>query len=107
MDQTKKLSREKYWKGHIDRHSKTSMSQKEYCRKNNLGYWSFNTWKRKLSEKNSNKDLFEIPGKKIPEISNMPSGIELEINQSLKINITAGFCPELLRNVISALVISQ
>ncbi len=105
MKKTTKQTRKQYWQKHINRYSKTSMSQKEYCRQNDIGYWSFNNWKRRLSEKTNDNDLVEIPAKKIRKISKAASSIELEINSSIKVIILPGFDSELLRNIISVLVV--
>ena len=103
MNHKDKASREQHWKKHVARYSGTSMTQREYCRKNDINYWTFNTWKRKLSEKNCKGSLVEIPAGKVRDIPCIPLTIELEINRSLKINLSQGFDPELLTKVVSTL----
>ena len=106
MSQSIKSSREKYWQKQIARHSRTTLSQREFCKRNGLSYWSFNSWKRRLSEINSSS-LVEIPSNRIKNLSESPSGIELVINQSITIKLSSGFDHDLLRDIISALVTEQ
>ncbi len=107
MNQIKNPSKEKYWQKQVEKYSKTSMSQRAFCRNNGISYWSFNTWKRRLSENSVKKDMVEVPAKKVRGVSKVPSKIELEINQSIRVFISSGFDPDLLKNVISALVADQ
>ncbi|MFH0976223.1 MAG: hypothetical protein V1874_10625 [Spirochaetota bacterium] len=49
----------KYWKSHIEKHRKSRVSQKKYCRQQEISYWSFNHWKKQIKPKSSK--LQEIP----------------------------------------------
>lgn len=99
----RKASREKYWKKHIESYFRTSMTQRAYCRKNNLSYWSFRNWKRMLDGDTGGTELVAVPASVLPDVSPMPSALGIEINRSLRITISRGFDPELLVEVIKAL----
>jgi len=41
--------RQDYWNGHLLRSKQTEVTQKEYCRENELNYNTFKYWQRKIN----------------------------------------------------------
>ncbi len=73
--------RQAYWQAHVEAHSKSRLTQREYCRQNNISYWSFNSWKRSL-DKEQNNGLQDISPKIIQGLSSEEKQIEMTLNFS-------------------------
>ena len=43
-------SRQAHWQGHMERWQQSGQSQKAYCREQDLSYFRFQYWRRKLRE---------------------------------------------------------
>ena len=43
-------SRQAHWQGHIERWQQSGQSQQAYCREQDLSYFRFQYWRRKLRE---------------------------------------------------------
>jgi hypothetical protein len=91
-----------YWNKHLTSWGKSKLSQAQYCRQNNLNPNMFSKWKRLLSAKNDQLLLTEVPVDKIiNESSN--SGIELIINESIKVRVVDNFNKELLQELLKSI----
>jgi hypothetical protein len=90
-----------YWEGHVKAYQKSGLTQREYCRQNNISYWSFNPWKRKLESESS--ELCEIPIQTVQSLSSETKHIEIIISEKLKVTIPESFSKSTLRDVLSVL----
>ncbi len=73
--------RAKFWKTHIDKWAETGLSQREYCRQNNLRPNRFTYWKVKLSKTDLPMELVQIP---LPIHRFKPPGLKLNIGRGLQ-----------------------
>jgi len=94
-----------YWKKHIDSWQETGLTQTEYCRHHNLKHHQLVYWKKRFLK--SETDVSFIPIK-LEDLLDLPTQSDcaalcLVINNHLKIEIRAGFDPQLLRQLIFAL----
>ena len=94
-----------YWKQHIDSWQETGLTQTEYCRHHNLKHHQLVYWKKRFLK--SETDVSFIPIK-LEDLLDLPTQSDcaalcLVINNHLKIEIRAGFDPQLLRQLIFAL----
>ena len=88
-----------FWKNHLSCWEQSQLSQSEYCRQNNLDKYLFSKWKIKLNDKAENTGFIEIP---INNLAKEPSntGIELIINDSVKIKLDENYNENLLKKVL-------
>lgn len=96
----RKNSPRNYWQQHYQSFKKLSITQREYCRQNNLGYWTFNKWKRFFDQESTSTSLQQLPVKYQPV---KPEKLEIILQDNLKISIPEHFSEQTLRKVISAL----
>jgi len=94
-----------FWKQHIDNWQETGLTQAEYCRRNNLKHHQLVYWKKRFLKTETDvsfvplklEDLLDIPAR--PDAASL----SLVLNNHFKIEISAGFDAQLLRQVIIAL----
>ena len=94
-----------YWKQQIEQWQQTGLSQAEYCRRNNLKHHQLAYWRKRCLKTESAvsfaavqlEDLLDIPA------STDQASIAVVIDNRFKVEVTAGFDPQLLRQVIAAL----
>jgi hypothetical protein len=94
-----------YWKQHIDSWQETDLTQAEYCRRHNLKHYQLVYWKKRFLKTETHvsfvplklEDLLDIPAQ--PDCASLC----LVINNHFKIEIRAGFDPQLFRQLIFAL----
>ena len=95
-----------YWKQHIDSWQQTGLTQAEYCRRHNLKHHQLVYWKKRFLK--TETDITFVP-LKLEDLLDIPSsGLEhasltLVIDNQFKIEIRAGFDPQLLRQLIFSL----
>lgn len=68
------VSNTQKWLEHVEAWKKTSISQREYCRLNNLSVKSFSNWKLKLSRSQEARPVAEAD---IPVLKSSPKPIPL------------------------------
>ena len=95
----KKTSRD-YWQQHYQSFKVGDTSQREYCRQNNLGYWTFNKWKRVFEKENTSTSLQQVP---VKYHSVKSERLEIILQDNLKISIPDDFSENTLKKVMSAL----
>jgi hypothetical protein len=96
----RKDSTRDFWQQHYQTFKTAETTQREYCRQNNIGYWSFNKWKRRLDQENTSTSLQQLPVKYAPM---KPENLELILHDGLKISIPENFSEDTLKKIISAL----
>jgi hypothetical protein len=95
----------RYWKNQIEQWQQTGLTQAEYCRRNNLKHHQLVYWKKRYLKTQTEvsfaavqiEDLLDIPA------STDQASIAVVIDTQLKVEVTEGFDPQLLRQVIAAL----
>ena len=94
--------RKEYWKQHYDLFKNSGLTQREYCTKNDLRYWTFNQWKRRFDKADTNTSVQEIPVKYIPKTT-LADRIENIMEDQIKISIPDDFSSVTLQKIFSIL----
>ncbi len=96
----KNEERAKSWRIHIEQWAESGLSQREYCRQNNLKSNRFTYWKVKYSKTDQPMELVQIP---LPIDHCKSSGLKLNIGRDLQVEIPDGFEKETLEQVLLAI----
>ena len=43
--------RQRFWQAHVSAWGRSGLTQREYCKRQGLGEWSFSAWKRRLAKR--------------------------------------------------------
>ena len=97
---SRKDSTREFWYTHYHTFKSQEITQREYCRANNLGYWSFNKWKRQFDSENDSTALQKLPVRYLPVKSEK---IEILLTENIAIAIPEHFSENTLKKIISAL----
>jgi len=90
-----------FWQAHVKAQNDGGLTQREYCRQNNLSYWSFNSWKRRI--KNESIQFHEIPPTIVQGLSDENRQIEITVNDAIRISVPEGFSAATLRDILHVL----
>ena len=97
-----KKDRREYWKQHYISFQESGLTQREYCKQKDLGYWTFNQWKRRFDKSESDMSIQEIPIK-LPLKTSSGKHIEIVLNNNIRLSIPDNFSSDTLKKIISAL----
>ena len=94
-----------YWKQHIDSWQETGLTQAEYCRRHNLKHYQLVYWKKRFLKTETAVSFVPLELERLLDIpcQQARAPLCLVINNNFKIEISAGFDPQLLRQLIFAL----
>ncbi len=92
-----------YWQRKVNEFNNSGLTQREFCRQNDLSYWSFNSWNRRLSKDKGATSLVEIPSKTIKSMSQPKDEFEIITKNGLRIKIPDKFKPETLSSILEVL----
>ena len=103
MNKEKSLIRQNYWESHVAAFHKSGFTQREYCRQQNISYWSFNSRKRSLG-KLENTELQEISTETIQQLKpENNKNIDIVLNNNIRISIPIEFSESSLQKILSVL----
>ena len=92
--------KKEYWSKHIKQFKISGLSQKKYCERENLSYWSFRTWYYKAKP--------EIPENRFIKVENpcqikkSSTGITITLSGKIRIDINEDISEEVLRRIFRA-----
>jgi len=94
-----------YWKQQIEQWQQSGLTQAEYCRRNNLKHHQLAYWKKRCLKTQTDVSFAAV---QLEDLLDTPAladqaALTLEIDNLFKVQITEGFDPELLRQLIAAL----
>ena len=94
-----------YWKQQIEQWQKTGLSQAEYCRRNNLKHHQLVYWKKRYLKAETEVSFVPVQLEALLDIPAPADQASLTviIDNQFKVEIAAGFDPQLLRQVVTAL----
>jgi len=94
-----------YWKQQIEQWQQTGLSQAEYCRRNNLKHHQLVYWKRRCLKTETEVSFVPVQLEALLDIPAPADQASLTviIDNQFKVEIVAGFDPQLLRQVLTAL----
>ncbi len=96
---TEMNQKKKYWKGHIIKWQRSGLSRSRYCKDENISYWSFRDWSKKLEELESSK-VVRVPHEVYQGEQAIESSIEIVIHENLSIRIKKGYDCDTLRSLL-------
>ncbi len=97
----------RYWGAHIEQWRESGLSQAEYCRRMDLSKSSFGYWRRRFAEAEQHTGqatevvLVPMEARAEPE---QETPLQLYVGEACRIELTAGFRRQTLRDVLAALV---
>lgn len=97
-------NKKEFWQHHINCSAKSEMTQREYCRTNDLAISTFGYWKRKLDAKQDSATRFYPLI--VPEQPEEESGSELKIrfeNRQFFIEVGKSFSERSLQKLVTTL----
>ena len=94
-----------YWKQQIEQWQQSGLSQAEYCRRNNLKHHQLVYWKRRCLKTETEVSFVPV---RLEALLDIPApadqaSLTVIIDNQFKVEIVAGFDPQLLRQVVTAL----
>ena len=94
-----------YWKQQIEQWQQTGLSQAEYCRRNNLKHHQLVYWKKRYLKAETEVSFVPVQLEALLDIPAPADQASLTviIDNPFKVEIAAGFDPQLLRQVVTAL----
>jgi hypothetical protein len=94
-----------YWKQQIEQWQQTGLSQAEYCRRNNLKHHQLVYWKKRYLKAETEVSFVPVQLEALLDIPAPADQASLTviIDNQFKVEIAAGFDPQLLRQVVTAL----
>jgi len=101
--------REKYWRKQVENWQASGISMRAWCKAHDISEKNLSRWKRKLTVETGGAQEIqkapdgwcEVETKRTKQA--IPSGIKLEINDQIRIELNRGFDHNLMREVIEAL----
>lgn len=97
---TRKEETRAYWQKHYQTYKSLGVTQREYCKTNNLGYWTFNKWKREFDNDNNSTSLQRLA---VTYQSVNRENIKIIFKDSISISVPEDFSEKTLQRIISAL----
>ena len=95
----KKSTRDNWFK-HYQSFTASGTTQREYCKKNKLGYWTFSKWKRQFDSERQAASLQQLPVTYRPAKTER---IEIVLKNGISITIPEKFSGITLEKVLAAL----
>jgi len=95
------------WNGHITRWQASRLSQTEYCRRHELKFHQFVYWRRKFTPKSTAPiALVQVPVAAVARAAGyapQPPALRVALAADLCIEVSPGFDPPTLQQVVTAL----
>jgi hypothetical protein len=96
-----------YWKTCIINWQASRLSQTEYCRRHELTFHQFVYWRRKFAPKAATPiSLIQVPTAAVARaagLDSMPPALRVALAPDLCIEVSPGFDPSTLQQVVTAL----
>jgi hypothetical protein len=96
-----------YWKTRITNWQSSRLSQTEYCRRHELTFHQFVYWRRKFAPKAATPiSLIQVPTAAVARAAgfgSMPPALRVALAPDLCIEVSPGFDPPTLQQVVTAL----
>ena len=100
---TKREINRQRWLERITDWQQSGLTQKAYCARHHLGLASFQRWRRIFMMEETSMDTPPIAFLPVNLVEPSASSLMLRINEHLRLEISAGFDPNTLKQVIQVL----
>lgn len=102
--------RERFWQAHVSAWRRSGLSQREYCKRQELGEWSFSSWKRRLARRRADVVGFlpvAVRGQAVVDRAVFPNGrqhpLALVVGDRYRVEVGDGFSSETLTRLLAVL----
>jgi len=97
-----------HWRYHIEQWQLSDLTQADYCQQQGLGLAAMGYWRTRLKKLQAIADSPEVPVSFVPvQLTTVHSSLTLRTQQGLSLDLSAGFDPALLKEVLQVLVTVQ
>ena len=98
----------RYWQQHMEAWQASDLTQPAYCQQHTISLAAFGYWRTRLKKLQAIADSPEVPVSFVPvQLTSMNSSLTLRTQQGLSLDLSAGFDPVLLKEVLQVLVTAQ
>jgi hypothetical protein len=96
-------NRKEYWQKHLAAFNSSGLSQKAYCRQTNIGYCSFNQWKRRIENSQERASITEVTSRPVMHDSTSPKDmIVIHLNNTIQISLPGSISHETLITILKS-----
>ena len=100
--------KEAHWQYHIEQWQLRDLNQAVYCQQQGLSLAAMGYWRTRLKKSQAIADSPEVSVSFVPvQLTSMNSSLTLRTQQGLSLDLSAGFDPALLKEVLQVLVTVQ
>lgn len=103
MAQKRHIERKSYWQEKVNEYIGSGLTQREFCRQQDISYWSFNSWHRRLTAIPKETGLVEVTDKIQATHTSPVESIEIVLQSGLRIRIPEQFNPAALALIVDTL----
>ena len=105
MDKASWIERRKYWTAQVQRWKESGLTQREYCKKEDLSIERFGAWKRRLDHENQGDSgcLVAVPSKIVSSALFTRPALGLVVDERYRVEIPDAFSPSTLEAVLQVL----
>jgi hypothetical protein len=97
-----------HWRYHIEQWQLSDLTQAVYCQQQELSLAAMGYWRTRLKKLQAIADSPEVPVSFVPvQLTSMNPSLTLRTQQGLSLDLSAGFDPALLKEVLQVLVTVQ
>lgn len=100
---SKRAINRQHWLENITDWKQSGHSQKVFCEQHHLGLASFQRWRRIFMTEEKSKDSSPVTFLPVSVMDSNTSSLTLRVNGNLRLEISAGFDPNTLKQVIQVL----
>lgn len=94
-----------FWQAHVKAQNESGLTQREYCRQNDISYWSFNHWKPRIE--NESVQFHEISPTIMQGLPGENRRIAIMIGDTIRISVPDGFSSDTLREILAVLDVQR
>ena len=106
MEKAACIERRKYWTAQVQRWKESGLTQREYCKKEDLSIERFGAWKRRLDHENQSDSgcLVAVPPKIVSSaLFTARPALGLVVDERYRVEIPDAFSPFTLEAVLQVL----
>ncbi len=106
MKKSERIERRQYWEAQVQRWRASGLTQREFCKKEDLSIERFGAWKRRLDRENQGESegLVAVPPKIVSSaLFTVRPALGLVVDERYRVEIPDAFSPSTLAAVLQVL----
>lgn len=103
MEQRRHIERKAYWQQKVNEYIGSGLTQREFCRQQDVSYWSFNSWHRRLTATPKETGLVEVTTRVQAAQTAPTESFEILLQNGLLVRVPEQFNPEALARIVDTL----